>query len=95
MESNRAEESAGHLHRLYFTGSNSFGEPWRLPHPPPEQILDLVYEDAYNRFVEAVNERAGYQWCGTGFLTSQLSGLFLLQPFIGVSPRPSLSFRIS
>lgn len=62
MESNRAEESAGHLHRLYFTGSNSFGEPWRLPHPPPEQILDLVYEDAYNRFVEAVNERAGYQW---------------------------------
>ncbi|KAL3690273.1 hypothetical protein R1sor_016582 [Riccia sorocarpa] len=62
LETTRVEESQSHVHRVYFMGCNSFGEPWHLPHSPPEQIIDLIYEDAYNRFVEEVNSLAAYQW---------------------------------
>ncbi|KAG0610062.1 hypothetical protein M758_7G036100 [Ceratodon purpureus] len=62
LETTRVEESQCHIHRLYFMGSNSFNEPWHLPHSPPDQIVDYVYEDAYNRFVEEVNGLAAYQW---------------------------------
>ncbi|KAG0575849.1 hypothetical protein KC19_5G035100 [Ceratodon purpureus] len=62
LETNRVEDSESHIHRMYFMGSNSFGEPWHLPHSPPEQIADFVYEDAFNRFVEDVNSLAAYQW---------------------------------
>ncbi|KAL2610427.1 hypothetical protein R1flu_029000 [Riccia fluitans] len=62
LENTRVEESQSHVHRMYFMGCNSFGEPWHLPHSPPEQIIDLVYEDAYNRFVEEVNSLAAFQW---------------------------------
>lgn len=28
---------------MYFIGSNTFSEPWHLPHTPPEQIKEIVY----------------------------------------------------
>lgn len=62
METNRAEESQSHVHRMYFMGPNTFSEPWHLPHSPPEQITEIVYEDAFNRFVEDINDLATYQW---------------------------------
>ncbi|KAL5728944.1 hypothetical protein ACHQM5_001963 [Ranunculus cassubicifolius] len=62
METNRAEESQSHVHRMYFMGPNTFSEPWHLPHSPPEQITEIVYEDAFNRFVEDINALAAYQW---------------------------------
>ncbi|KAF9613920.1 hypothetical protein IFM89_013167 [Coptis chinensis] len=62
METNRAEESQSHVHRMYFMGPNTFSEPWHLPHSPPEQITDIVYEDAFNRFVDDINALAAYQW---------------------------------
>ncbi|KAF8388896.1 hypothetical protein HHK36_025577 [Tetracentron sinense] len=62
LETNRAEESQNHVHRMYFMGCNTFGEPWHLPHSPPEQIIEIVYEDAFNRFVDEVNVLAAYQW---------------------------------
>lgn len=43
IETNRAEESHGHVHRMYFMGPNTFSEPWHLPHSPPEQITEIVY----------------------------------------------------
>jgi len=43
LETNRAEESHGHVHRMYFMGPNTFSEPWHLPHSPPEQITEIVY----------------------------------------------------
>jgi hypothetical protein len=43
LETNRAEESHGHVHRMYFMGPNTFSEPWHLPHTPPEEITDIVY----------------------------------------------------
>lgn len=61
-EINRAEESQSHVHRMYFMGPNKFGEPWHLPHSPPDQITQLVYEDAFNRFVDEINCLAAYQW---------------------------------
>ncbi|KAG2586484.1 uncharacterized protein LOC120672186 isoform X2 [Panicum virgatum] len=62
LETNRAEESHGHVHRMYFMGPNTFSEPWHLPHSPPEQITEIVYEDAFNRFVDEINTLAAYQW---------------------------------
>ncbi|KAK7399013.1 hypothetical protein VNO78_10188 [Psophocarpus tetragonolobus] len=62
METNRSEESQSHVHRLYFQGPNTFSEPWHLPHCPPEQVKDIVYEDAFNRFVDDINSLATYNW---------------------------------
>ncbi|KAL0908014.1 hypothetical protein M5K25_022477 [Dendrobium thyrsiflorum] len=62
LETNRAEESQSHVHRMYFMGPNTFSEPWHLPHSPPEQIIEIVYEDAFNRFVDDINALAAYQW---------------------------------
>ncbi|CAL9125861.1 uncharacterized protein LOC135582680 [Musa acuminata AAA Group] len=62
LETNRVEESQSHVHRMYFMGPNTFSEPWHLPHSPPEQITEIVYEDAYNRFVDEINALAAYQW---------------------------------
>ncbi|KAG5030118.1 hypothetical protein AAZX31_05G210200 [Glycine max] len=62
METNRSEESQSHVHRLYFHGPNTFSEPWHLLHCPPEQVKDIVYEDAFNRFVDDINSLATYHW---------------------------------
>ncbi|XP_010267092.1 PREDICTED: uncharacterized protein LOC104604458 [Nelumbo nucifera] len=62
LETNRAEESQNHVHRMYFMGPNTFSEPWHLPHSPPEQVMEIVYEDAFNRFVDDINALAAYQW---------------------------------
>uniref|UniRef100_A0A0E0DMX2 DUF8003 domain-containing protein n=1 Tax=Oryza meridionalis TaxID=40149 RepID=A0A0E0DMX2_9ORYZ len=62
LETNRAEESHCHVHRMYFMGPNTFSEPWHLPHTPPEQIFEIVYEDAFNKFVDEINALAAYQW---------------------------------
>ncbi|KAI3822027.1 hypothetical protein L1987_09608 [Smallanthus sonchifolius] len=62
LETNRVEDSQGHVHRMYFMGQNTFRDPWHLPHTPPEQVIDIVYEGAFNRFVEEINALATYQW---------------------------------
>ncbi|KAF8033938.1 hypothetical protein BT93_C0275 [Corymbia citriodora subsp. variegata] len=62
LETNRAEESQSHVHRMYFMGPNTFSEPWYLPHTPPEQIKEIVYEGAFNTFVDEINALAAYQW---------------------------------
>ncbi|MBA0722709.1 hypothetical protein Golax_003362, partial [Gossypium laxum] len=62
LETNRTEESQSHVHRMYFMGSNTFTEPWHLPHVPPTQLIEIVYEDAFERFVDEINDLAAYQW---------------------------------
>ncbi|XP_022750129.1 uncharacterized protein LOC111299295 isoform X6 [Durio zibethinus] len=62
LETNRVEESQSHVHRMYFIGPNTFSEPWHLPHTPPEEIKEIVYEGAYNTFVDEINAIAAYQW---------------------------------
>ncbi|PPR86976.1 hypothetical protein GOBAR_AA33722 [Gossypium barbadense] len=62
METNRAEESQSHIHRMYFMGPNSFSEPWHLSHTPAEEIKEIVYEGAYSIFVDEINAIAAYQW---------------------------------
>lgn len=62
LETNRVEESQGHVYRMYFMGLNTFSDPWHLPHTPPEQVKDIVYEGAFNRFVDEINALATYQW---------------------------------
>ncbi|KAK4753990.1 hypothetical protein SAY87_002094 [Trapa incisa] len=62
METNRMEESQTHVHRMYFMGPNTFSEPWHLTHSPPDQVIEIVFEDAFNRFVDEINALAAYQW---------------------------------
>ncbi|KAL8522147.1 hypothetical protein ACS0TY_012337 [Phlomoides rotata] len=62
METNRVEESQSHVHRMYFMGPNTFSDPWHLPHTPPEQVKEIVYEGAFNNFVDEINALAAYQW---------------------------------
>ncbi|KAJ0601687.1 hypothetical protein HanIR_Chr03g0131581 [Helianthus annuus] len=62
LETNRVEESQGHVYRMHFMGLNTFSDPWHLPHTPPEQVKDIVYEGAFNRFVDEINALATYQW---------------------------------
>ncbi|KAL3844214.1 hypothetical protein ACJIZ3_001617 [Penstemon smallii] len=62
LETNRVEESQSHVHRMYFMGPNTFSEPWHLPHTPPEQVKDIVYEGAFNKFADEINALAEYQW---------------------------------
>ncbi|XLS67626.1 hypothetical protein HN51_018649 [Arachis hypogaea] len=62
LETNRVEESQSHVYRMYFMGPNTFSEPWHLPHSPPEQIQDIVFEGAFNTFVDEINALATYQW---------------------------------
>lgn len=42
LETNRAEESQNHAHRMYFMGPNTFSEPWHLPHSPPDEVMEIV-----------------------------------------------------
>ncbi|KAF3651267.1 putative transcription repressor MYB6-like [Capsicum annuum] len=62
LETNRVEESQSHVYRLYFLGPNTFSEPWHLSHTPPQQIKEVVYEGAFNTFVDEINTIAAYQW---------------------------------
>ncbi|CAK7356223.1 unnamed protein product [Dovyalis caffra] len=58
----RAEESQSHVYRMYFMGPNTFREPWHLPYSPPNAIIEIVYEDAFNRFIDDINSVAAYNW---------------------------------
>ncbi|CAN1248608.1 hypothetical protein LINPERPRIM_LOCUS6806 [Linum perenne] len=58
----RAEETQNHVYRMYFMGPNTFREPWHLPYSPPDAIIDIVYEDAFNRFIDEINSVAAYDW---------------------------------
>ncbi|KAK6935053.1 hypothetical protein RJ641_035208 [Dillenia turbinata] len=59
---NRSEETQSHVHRMYFMGPNTFREPWHLPYSPPAAIIEIVYEDAFNRFIDEINSVAAYDW---------------------------------
>ncbi|XP_023545693.1 uncharacterized protein LOC111805058 [Cucurbita pepo subsp. pepo] len=74
LETNRAEESQSHVYRVYFMGPNTFSEPWHLSHSPPEQLKEIVYESAFNTFVNEINAIAAYQWW-EGAVYSILSAL--------------------
>lgn len=58
----RVEESQSHVYRMYFAGPNTFREPWHLPYSLPDEIVEIVYEDAYNRFIDEINSIAAYNW---------------------------------
>ncbi|KAJ4759142.1 ephrin type-B receptor [Rhynchospora pubera] len=58
----KAEETQSHVHRMYFMGPNTFREPWHLPYSPPDAIIGIVYEDAFNRFIDEINLVAAYEW---------------------------------
>lgn len=44
---------------MYFLGSNTFSEPWHLPHSPSEQVAEIVYASSLwcnlNIIVEVTN----------------------------------------
>lgn len=58
----KAEDTQSHVYRMYFMGPNTFREPWHLPYSPPDEIVEIVYEDAFNRFIDEINSIASYDW---------------------------------
>ncbi|XP_075101419.1 uncharacterized protein LOC107787423 [Nicotiana tabacum] len=58
----RTDETQSHVHRMYFMGPNTFRGPWHLPYSPPDAIIEIVYEDAFNRFIDEINSVAAYDW---------------------------------
>lgn len=58
----RTDEIHSHVQRMYFMGPNTFREPWHLPYSPPDAIIEIVYEDAFNRFIDEVNSVSTYEW---------------------------------
>lgn len=62
VRGSRADETQSHVHRMYFMGPNTFREPWHLPYSPPNAIIDIVYEDAFNRFIDEINSVSAYNW---------------------------------
>ncbi|KAK1408067.1 hypothetical protein QVD17_39699 [Tagetes erecta] len=58
----RGDETQSHVYRMYFMGPNTFREPWHLPYSPPDVIIDIVYEDSFNRFIDEINSVAAYDW---------------------------------
>ncbi|KAL8064669.1 hypothetical protein ABFX02_01G106300 [Erythranthe guttata] len=58
----KSEDTQTHVHRMYFMGPNTFREPWHLPYSPPAAIFEIVYEDAFNRFIDEINSVAAYEW---------------------------------
>ncbi|XP_019191996.1 PREDICTED: uncharacterized protein LOC109186463 isoform X2 [Ipomoea nil] len=62
LETSRTEESSTHVHRMYLLGANTFSDPWHLPHSPPKEVSKIVYEDAFNIFVDEINDLASYEW---------------------------------
>ncbi|KAL4590948.1 hypothetical protein LXL04_003895 [Taraxacum kok-saghyz] len=58
----RGDETQTHVYRMYFMGPNTFREPWHLPYSPPDAIIDIVYEDSFNRFIDEINSVAAYDW---------------------------------
>ncbi|XP_051132101.1 uncharacterized protein LOC127252110 [Andrographis paniculata] len=62
LETSRIDESKSHVHRMYFLGANTFSDPWHLLHSPPKEVKEIVYEDAFNIFIDDLNALASYQW---------------------------------
>nr|GMD96105.1 Fiber protein [Ipomoea batatas] len=58
----KTEETQSHVYRMYFMGPNTFREPWHLPYSPPDAIIEIVYEDAFNRFIDEINSVAAFDW---------------------------------
>ncbi|KAG2302148.1 hypothetical protein Bca52824_030799 [Brassica carinata] len=58
----KSDVTQTHAYRMYFMGPNTFREPWHLPYSRPHAIIEIVYEDAFNRFIDEVNSTAAYDW---------------------------------
>ncbi|KAL0748737.1 hypothetical protein Bca101_030739 [Brassica carinata] len=58
----KSDVTQTHAYRMYFMGPNTFREPWHLPCSRPHAIIEMVYEDAFNRFIDEVNSTAAYDW---------------------------------
>ncbi|CAH2046122.1 unnamed protein product [Thlaspi arvense] len=58
----KSDDTQTHAYRMYFMGPNTFREPWHLPYSPPDAIIEIVYEDAFNRFIDEINSTAAYDW---------------------------------
>lgn len=47
-----------HAHRMYFSGSNDFGDPLVLATVPHPSLLPFVFESAYAEFAKEMNDLA-------------------------------------
>ena len=71
------------LGRVYFSGANAFGDPWRLPPTPPPAVQPLLHAEEWARLVRACATGAPASW-GAGQRSSQRARF----PETRGSPRP-------
>jgi hypothetical protein len=64
MDEDQSEISAAFFHRVYFTGCNSFGDPWRLSPDPPAAVRPLLRAEEWSRLVRACSAGAPASWGG-------------------------------
>ena len=50
------------LGRVYFSGANAFGDPWRLPPTPPPAVQPLLHAEEWARLVRACATGAPASW---------------------------------
>ena len=50
------------LGRVYFSGANAFGDPWRLPPTPPPALQPLLHAEEWARLVRACAMGAPASW---------------------------------
>ena len=63
---NRDEKiSPAFIARVYFSGSNNFGDPWRLPPTPPPKVRPLLHAEEWQRLVRACAVGAPASWGGS------------------------------
>lgn len=58
-----------HVHRIYLSGSNSFGASWRLPWEAGHRLRRHVRPNAFAAFAERANEVLQWQRLGWEELT--------------------------
>ena len=54
--------SQAFLARVYFSGANTFGDPWRLPPTPPPNVQHLLNAEEWQRLVRACAMGAPTSW---------------------------------
>jgi hypothetical protein len=73
------------LGRVYFSGGNAFGDPWRLPPTPPPAVQPLLHAEEWARLVRACATGAPASWGAGQRSVGRAASRFPETP----SPRPS------
>ena len=86
------KDLAAHLYRIYLSGDNTVGRPWRLESQVPVELTSVVFEEDYERFSKRVN--MAMEWPAPGVWHSGANFLeYLVALFCYPLGRELLKYR--